>query len=669
MGISAMGPYQIKEIEHHPIRMPDGIELAARLFLPVSKDPVPAILEYIPYRKRDFTRARDEGMHPYFASYGYACARVDIRGSGDSEGFLADEYLASELEDGVQIISWLAEQGWCDGNVGMMGKSWGAYNALQVAALNPPELKAILPVMGTDNRYTDCIHYLGGGLMTDDFWWSCIMQIFNARPPSPEVFGERWREIWRERLEGQTFWSHQWLKEQSFTDFWKHGSICTDYAEIQCPVYYWGGWGDSYRDPGFRLPEHLDVPVKVAMGPWSHLYPHDGVPGPAVGFLQEALRWWDYWLKGKDSGIMDEPLLRYWMMDHVAPNASHKERPGKWVAEPGWPSPNVVTETVNLADGMELISGELEVNTPLTALANQGDWMSFALLGDFPGDQTLDEEGCAVFETPALEEGAALLGQPEVSLSVSADKTVAQLFVRLSDVDEKGHATLITRGFLALANRDGHEDPQALVPGEAVDATFKLHGIAYHVPAGHRLRLSVASHFWPVVWPSAEPATLTLHPKASLLTLPVRVTGESGGEPFGPPLSATAGKVETVRPGSIERTVTVDPETGVQTHRSFIEGGVFGDVGVVKLVDTGLTMTHNYDRRYAIKPGDATSETAEMTQSYSLTGAGMAVEIKATARMTTDGENFDVSASVEAYDGGTLFVRRDWHESIPRGFL
>jgi len=291
-------PHAVREVENAWITLADGCRLAVRLWLPAAADstPVPAILEYIPYRKRDFMRRRDEGMHRWFAGHGYASVRVDMRGSGESDGILDDEYLLLEQDDALEVIAWIARQPWCSGAVGMMGKSWGAYNALQVAARRPAALKAIVAVMGTDDRFAECIHYSGGCLLNDNFWWGCIMQIFNARPPDLEIVGERWREMWLSRLKAERFWPEIWLQHQTLDEYWRHGSVCFDYEAIACPTWFWGGWADLYRDTPFRLAKNLKIPHKVTMGPWAHLYPHEGAPAPAVGFLQEALRWWDLWL-------------------------------------------------------------------------------------------------------------------------------------------------------------------------------------------------------------------------------------------------------------------------------------------------------------------------------------------------------------------------------------
>ena len=242
------------------------------------------------------------------------------------------------MQDGHDVIGWIADQDWCDGNVGMFGKSWGAYNAFQVAATKPPALKAIIPVMGTDDRWREDIHFYGGCLANDNFWWGSIMQLYNAMPPDPQIVGERWLDMWRERLEGMRFWPAMWLEHQTHDQMWRRGSICENYDDVEVPVYFFGGWADLFRDTPFRIAEHLKGPVKVMMGPWAHLYPHEGVPGPKADFVDEAIRFWDHWLKGIDTGLMDEPPLRFFLQESVAPAGKHAHRDGRWVEEAAWPS-------------------------------------------------------------------------------------------------------------------------------------------------------------------------------------------------------------------------------------------------------------------------------------------------------------------------------------------
>ena len=197
-------PRAVREIEHLWISLSDGTRLAARIWLPVDAEahPVPAILEYLPYRKNDDTAFRDALHHPYFAGHGYAAVRVDLRGSGESDGILYDEYLEQEQDDALEVLSWLEAQPWCSGEVGMIGLSWGGFNGLQVAARRPPQLKAVIALGFTDDRYHDDVHYKGGVLLAHDMnVWASNMLGFLASPPDPQHYGDAWREVWLERLE------------------------------------------------------------------------------------------------------------------------------------------------------------------------------------------------------------------------------------------------------------------------------------------------------------------------------------------------------------------------------------------------------------------------------------------------------------------------------------
>ena len=347
-------PRLVREIENIWVPLSDGTRLAARLWLPDDAEahPVPAILEYLPYRKDDGTTLRDAMTHPYFAGHGYASLRVDMRGSGDSDGLLLDEYLPQEQYDALEVIAWIAAQPWCTGAVGMIGISWGGFNGLQVAAHRPPALKAVITLCSTDDRYTDDCHYMGGCVLGSDMLgWASVMLAYNARPPDPRFVGERWRQMWLDRLEHTPPFSDIWLGHQRRDAYWKQGSVCEDYAAITCPVYAVGGWADPYTNAIPRLLAGLQGPRKGLIGPWAHVYPHAGAPGPAIGFLQECLRWWDCWLKGIDTGIMAEPMLRTWMLENVEPSSSVAEWPGRWVAETQWPPEAMASQTYTLGDG------------------------------------------------------------------------------------------------------------------------------------------------------------------------------------------------------------------------------------------------------------------------------------------------------------------------------
>ncbi len=432
----------VVEQRHVEIPMPDGCILAARIWRPADGRPVPAILEYLPYRKGDGTLARDLARAPYFAEQGYACVRVDLRGTGESRGVLVDEYTAQELQDGCDVIAWIAGQAWCDGNVGMVGISWGGFNALQVAALQPPALKAVISLCSTDDRYADDVHYMGGTMVIDQISWASYMFGINTLPPDPDLVGETWRELWMERLTGSGLWLKNWLEHQTRDGFWKHGSVCEDISRIQVPVYAISGWADGYCRTVFRLMESLQGPSKGLVGPWAHNYPHVGQPGPAIDWHAEELRWWDQWLKGRKTGIMDEPRLRLFMQDHAQPAGSCEHRDGRWVEEPSWPSTNVFRTPFRLeSDGtlaaegaVEPTHGKLKIRSPMGVGIAGGKWCSYAKPDDQPVDQRRDDAGSLVFETAPLSNPLEIAGDAALEMTFAVDRPAAQVAVRLVDV-------------------------------------------------------------------------------------------------------------------------------------------------------------------------------------------------------------------------------------------
>ena len=276
---------------------------------------MPAILEYLPYRKRDGTSQRDALTHPYFAGHGYACVRVDMRGNGEFDGLMLDEYTQQEQDDALEVIDWIARQPWCTGAVGMIGISWGGFNGLQVAARRPPALKAVITLCSTDDRYADDIHFMGGCLLNDNLSWASTMFAYSSRPPDPALLGERWREQWLERLENTVLLVENGCATSAATRQWQHGSVCEDFEAIRCPVYAVGGWADGYSNAIPRLLAGLTVPRKGLIGPWAHSYPHFADARPAdrlppgesalVGPVAEGDRYRDHGradLPGVDAG-------------------------------------------------------------------------------------------------------------------------------------------------------------------------------------------------------------------------------------------------------------------------------------------------------------------------------------------------------------------------------
>jgi putative CocE/NonD family hydrolase len=659
--------------EHLWITLADGCRLGARLWLPddAASTPVPAILEYIPYRKRDGTRGRDAPMHGYYAANGYAAIRVDMRGSGESDGFLADEYLQQEQDDALEVIEWIARQPWCNGAVGIQGKSWSGFNALQIAARRPPALKAIITTFSTDNRYTDDIHYMGGCLLNDNLWWGSIMLAYQGRPIDPQVRGPDAHARWLERIENMPFWPALWLRHQRYDDYWKHGSVCEDFAAITCPVFVIGGWADAYTNAVPRLLEGLEVPRLGIIGPWGHLYPHDGVPGPAIGFLQEATRWWDHWLKGRDTGIMDEPMLRAYIEEFVPPEGTRASMPGRWVGEAVYPSPNISPLVLQLrADhglGAADAPSRLSIRSPQSHGKAAGEWMGAGCPGEHPTDQRLDDGGALVFDTPVLEQATVVLGAPVVTLRVAADAPVAQMALRLSDVAPDGRVTRVSYQVSNLTHRDSHQCPAPLEPDIPYEVTVTMNACGHRFLPGHRIRLSIATAYWPHVWPAPYAATLTIHTNGSALHLPVR---RYDGAPISmaAPAHGPRTPITQLDPGTIKRYTVQDHVTGENRYVTEAVGGVFGE-GVLRFDEIGTEVSHSITRMLSIKDDDPLSARYVLTQSFELGREGWRSRVETRAEMWSDRDTFYLSGDLTAYYNGDLVAERHWRETYHRDLI
>ena len=667
------GSEPVRVIDPQWIPLADGSRLCARIWLPetAAQRPVPAILEYLPYRKDDVTALEDSLIHPYFAARGYAAVRVDIRGSGDSDGVLTDEYSAQEHRDALEVIAWLAAQPWSTGAVGMMGISWSGFNSLQVAALRPPALRAIITACSTDDRYDNDVHYLGGVPLGYYLLpWASAMMAFNVRPPDPEIAGERWRELWLQRLDGNVDLAELWLSHQRRDGYWRHGSICEDYAAVACPVLAVGGWADAYVDAIFRMLAHLSVPRRGLIGPWGHQWPQSGRPGPRIGFLQEAVRWWDHWLKGQDTGVMDEPMLRAWMPEAVAPAPDYAERPGRWIAEPQWPPPEPARSLIWELDAAGLVgagegasAGALVHGSDQTVGIDAGAWCAYGAPADLPPDQRRDDALSLSLDSGALTERIELFGAPELTLSVAADRPQGFVVARLCDIAPDGRSTLITRGVLNLCHRDGHDRPRPLTPGEPVDVTVALKSVAYALPAGHRLRLALSTSYWPWLWPSPAPVTLTVATRgASVLAVPVRTPRRQDDHlrPFGPPQSAPPLAVTRLREPRPAQTVWRDPATGSVRY------AMSRDFSGAQRMPSGLEY-HDHDPvTLTIREGDPLSARVRCERRIDIRRPGWDTRIELRAEMTADAADYLVSSTIDAYEGDTRIHTRTFTCRVPR---
>jgi uncharacterized protein len=671
-------PRAVRIIENAWIPLPDGTRLAARLWLPqdAADRPVPALLEYLPYRKRDFMRARDRPMHHYFAGYGYASVRVDIRGTGDSDGVIGDEYTAIEHRDAIAVIEWLAAQPWCSGTVGMFGISWGGFNSLQVAAHAPDALKAIITLCAADDRYADDAHYMGGCLLNENLTWGTSFFMYSALPPDPQVVGERWRAMWRERLADATPFPAHWLRHQTRDDYWRRGSVCDDYEAVRCPVYAIGGWADGYSNAVSRLLAGLRVPRKGLIGPWSHSFPHNSVPGPTIGFLEEALRWWDHWLKGIDTGIMDEPMLRAWMQESILPRPQYDIRPGRWVAEAVWPSPHITPQTLALdPEGLLVEDGagesRLELQSPPTTGIAAGTWCAFGSDGEMPIDQRGDDGASLVFDSKPLTAPTEILGAPTLRLSFDSDRPVAQAVVRLNDVFPDGTSARVTYGVLNLTHRRGHGHPEPLVPGRRYEVLIKLNDVAHAFPAGNRLRVAISTAYWPIVWPAPEAVTLGVHTGASVLTLPIRPprADDAALRGFEAPEEGPAEPTRVTQPAILRRIIERDEPSGDVIYRVFRDGGELDGAALVHFDEINLDAGFASSQRHRIGASDPLSARGEMAARALLRRGDWNPELRGAVELRATRDAFIVTARLTATESGQEVFTRAWEEIIPRDLL
>ncbi|PLL10649.1 peptidase S15 [Tabrizicola sp. TH137] len=665
-------PYGLREIENIWVPMPDGVRLAGRLWLPEGAGKVPLILEYLPYRKRDGTRARDEKMHRYLARHGYACLRLDIRGTGDSEGIITDEYSVQEQEDGVAAIDWLSRQDWCDGQVAMIGISWGGFNGLQIAARQPAALKTIITVGSTDDRYATDIHWVGGCLSKDNFDWSSTMFASQDLPPDPAIVGDRWRDMWRARMEANSPWILTWLRHQSRDDYWKQGSVCEDFSRITIPVYAVSGWADNYSEAVPRLLAGLSGPRRGLIGPWAHSFPHDVTVEPAIGWLQEVLRWCDQWLKGRETGIMEEPLLRAWVQESVPPQTCYRERPGYWVGEDQWPSPRIEARRMALGDHGRLGAagtGEVSICSPLWVGAAAGEVGRYGDDAEWATDQREDDGGSLVFVTEPLAEDVEILGAPQLHLTFASDKPWALVSVRVNDVAPSGASTRVAIGHLNLCHRFGHGAPQDLIPGEMTVATVDLDDIGHRFPAGHRIAVSISTVYWPIAWPSPELATLRLRLGESALVLPVRpVRAEDAGlRVFDAPECAEADAQHDLPipadAPTAQRRVTRDLLSG----ESLVEFPRW--TYAMEMPAIGQTHRGTGYARYRITEGDPLSARCETGYTVRIERADTTILHESEGSLTCDATHFIVSMCLRISENGVPVFSRDWNERIARDHM
>lgn len=681
------------------IPLPDGTRLHARVWRPLTDAPVPALLEYLPDRLTDRTAPRDWQRHPWYAGHGYASVRVDARGHGNSEGVPADPYGESERADGVEVIHWLADRPWCSGAVGMFGISRGGFTSLRIAALAPEPLKAIVTVCATDDPYDNDGHRLGGAVLAVETHARAATALADvARPPDPVHVGQvMWRDMWVKRLEKVEPFIHTWLSHPTRDAYWRHAGVREDggYGGIRAAVLAVGGWHDPSCDTVLRLVESLPADrVRGLIGPWCHQYPDRGLPpGPAIGFLQETLRWWDHWLRptatsvpdpgpgpGPGPGVNDDPgpgvnddpdpgvngravmaqpLLRSYVMAAHPPATTYPSLPGHWVGDTAWPSPSVTPIAYALRGAPVL------VRSPQHTGVDAGRFRPVGNDADMPPNQREEDARSVCFEFEVPGE-TWILGRPRVRLRLTSHSPWGQVIARVCDVAADGSSTLVTRGALNLSARYGPDQAVSWKPGSTEDVVFDLTATGYAFPSGHRIRLSLSSAYWPWIWPQpGSAAGLVLDPAGSSLELPVRaresdprITFEEPeqSEPLGVTSAAT---LDEPRP---ERLVARDVARG--EWRLEVDPRQDG----TRVHPDGLECTEDARDTYTIDESDPLSARTRSTRSIRLHRPELPWDARVETRseLSCDAREFITSNELICKDGNEVVFHRTWERRIPR---
>jgi uncharacterized protein len=647
------------DVQRVRIPMRDGVELAATLYLPTDVCsgtsggvPVPVLLEYLPYRKDDGMVVRDYGLYDYMTRHGYAGARVDIRGTGASAGELPDgEYSEQEQRDAEDVIAWLASQPWCSGAVGMWGISWGGFNAIQVALRRPPALKAIIAVDASDDLFHDDVHYIDGLLHIDEY--ALMIDQLNALPPAPDFPLDS--GTLARRFDSEP-WLATWLGQQQDGPYWQRASLRPDYSRLTIPAFLIGGWYDGYRDSVPRMLAEAPAPMKMLIGPWNHTFPHNAVPGPAIEWRTDAIRWWDHWLKGADNGIMSEPPVTVYVRHWYPPDVNLTEIPGRWRTEAAFPPERTVYQQWYCGPERNLLleppaDGSAALRYVPSAGAEAGHWW-----GELTPDQRGTDAFSLVFDTPPLADDVEILGFPVVEISGCTDADPTHWFGRLSDVAPDGTVTLVTG-----AGRAGRPDPlRDSSLHEPGCLPLELHVTSWVFPRGHRIRIALSNAMWPMIWPTPYPATATvrLGKAGTRLILPV-IPAEARPEPaFGAPAP------EQPPPGVSHRGEMLPVRWTMQRD----------DTGTVAIWWRGITATQfQWGRetdeeylRYEVNDDRPATSSVHGEARTEIHLDGRMLIISSVLDLDSDEQSLNYRFRRELREDGLLIRERSWERRYPR---
>lgn len=654
-------------LQESVIPMPDGINLAVDLYLPsggATSERFPVLLEYLPYRKTE-SRSRNYSMYSYFVTRGYVVASVDIRGTGNSEGRLIPyEYSEQEHDDGEVVIDWLAKQGFSTGKVGMFGISWGGFNAIQMASRNPAALKAIIAVDATEDLYQDDVHYIDGIMHLDS--WEMAQDLDNSRPGAPDYVIDA--EYFKNRFDTEP-WMMTYKKQQRDGPFWDRASARDKYEQIRIPSFLIGGWYDGYRDNLPRMLENLKAPVKAMIGPWSHAFPHEPYPKPGMEWRHEAVRWFDHWLKGRETGIMEEPRLAVFVRNWHPPGPYLEEVAGHWRWEDGWPLPRIKQQKFfpqpnhTLATAKPRALSHRLLYIPSSGVEAGGPVMWW---GDVAPDQRPSDAYSLVYDSEPLANDTEILGLPRAILTATTDAPHANWFVRLSDVAPDGRVTQVAGAGFNGTHRSSAREPKTITPDEVLPLDIEMHFTSWVFPKGHRIRFTVSNAQWPMFWPTPFPMTTSLQlggVSGSHVILPIVPAGKERVPQFLPPAeNPTLAGFESIELGTSSgygeiSSVDRNPQTGAAKVVARNRGAMRYPWGTEKYLE-------KIEHKTSDKHPEKTSLTGEHRIEVNLPQRVLLWE--AELSFSSDLDNFHYHYVRRLSENGRLLREKQWTESIPR---
>ena len=518
-------------IEHRVVRveMRDGIELVGDLYLPAGEEPFPTLVRKTPYSREARVNDQRVGTAWYFAQNGYAVLIVSQRGRFGSEGIFHQSKNEGWLEhkDGYDTIEWAARQPWSTGKIGAYGISADAQWQLAAAPTRPPHLVAMFSSYSAHHRIGGRVER-GIHTSTGPTWHHNNNAM--PRPLRTREDYTSWLADWkRTELPLLASFIHPELVEQfihsAYDDYWREIDPGTRYPDFDIPIYHESGWYDRYVRWTFQnfngirkngLSEATRQSQKLIMGPWVH----GGRVAPGTEtfkFGAEAeidhpallLRWFDYWLKGMDTGIMEESPVRVYLMGAE-----------RWLEADNWPLPGTQylkyylragpgQSTESLNDGRLLPeppgseTPDEYLHDPYDPVPTIGGHGGFGGIWEQgPLDQRPAESRSLTFTTDVLEEDLEVVGEAQVRFFASSSAVDTDFVLTLTDVFPNGYSALLRQNAIRGRFRVSVETESLLQPNEIYEFTLRLDGIANLFKAGHRIRLDVASSSFPAFLPN-----------------------------------------------------------------------------------------------------------------------------------------------------------------------